>query len=80
MRSANAGKKGKAKKRKTEDDSTKVAPEGNEETGSDDHKALEGAPSHELDSDDEKPEDVLWVRGRDKALEQKRVEAAARKR
>ena len=34
----------------------------------------------DIDSDDEGPEDVLLVSGRDKALEQKRLEAAAVKR
>lgn len=34
----------------------------------------------EMDSEDEAPEDVLLVSGRDTALEQKRLEAAAVKR
>ena len=34
----------------------------------------------DVSSEDEPPEDVLWVKGKDQALQQKRLEAAAVKR
>ena len=85
-------KKGGEEKRKASagvDQDVPSAPEGEEEgvdateggemepTGQEEGKEeVEDSPS----SEDEAPEDMLWVRGKDQALEQKRSEAAAAKR